>query len=69
MVYHQLPMLHVGEASDVAMGSMRREMAKHVLGHKGFVLAVPVVYIGAAYALEARGIDGLVGFAYGTPIA
>ena len=69
MVYDQLPVLHAGEAGDVAMGSERFEMAEHVLGHKGFVLTIPVVHVGTAYALEARGIDGLVGIAHGTPIA
>ena len=64
-----MPVLHPRETGDVTMGSERLKMAKHVLGHKGFVLAVPVVHIGAAHALEARGVDGLVGIAYGTPIA
>ena len=69
MVYHQLPMLHAREASDVAMGSECREMAKHVFGYEGFVLAVPVVYIGAVDTLKARSIDRLVGIAHGTSIA
>ena len=69
VVYHELPMLHAGEAGDVAMWSECFEMAEHILGHKGLVLAVPVVHIGAAYILQTRGVDGLVGIAHGTPIA
>ena len=62
VVYHELPMLHAVEAGDVAMWSECLEMTEHVLGHKGFVLTIPVVHVGTAYALEARGIDGLVVF-------
>ena len=69
MVYDQLPVLHAREAGDATMRSERLEVAKHVLGNEGFVLAVPVVHIGTAYLLEARGVDGLVGIAHGTAIA
>ena len=69
VVYDQLPMLHARKAGDTAVGSERLEVAKHILGYKGLVLPVPVVHIGAAYTLEARGVDGLVGIAHGTAIA
>lgn len=52
VVYHQLPVLHTREAGDTAVGSERLEVAKHVFGHKGLVLSVPVVHIGTAYTLE-----------------
>ena len=69
VVYHQLPMLHVRKAGDVTMGSERCEVAKHILGHEGFVLTLPKVHISAAYVFKTRGVDGLVGIAHGTPIA
>ena len=69
MVYHELPMLHAREAGDVTMGSERCEVAKHIFGHKGFVLTIPIMHIGTAHTLEARSVDGLVCIAHGTALA
>lgn len=52
VVYHPLAVLHVGEAGDMAVGSECFEVTEHVLGYEGFVLAVPIMYVGAADSLQ-----------------